>query len=987
MKQIFTLVLAMSLGLTAAKATDDVVHTYVLPSAVEDVKNPVMSLNGSWNFRPSVSAKWTTLLVPGEAAMQGYAIEHDRPFFYKRAFYVPADFAGKSIVLRFDGVYSYARLSVNGKHVRDHKGGFTRWETDVTRFVKPGKRNEIELEVIDPVDEISYASGYAHHPIGGILRDVTLFAVPKGCITDFHAETILDSLYHNARLHIACNYNGNGGDVMSVRLVSPQGTTVKTTKTTMQSGSNSLDISVENPLKWDAEHPNLYRIDMAMERGGKMAQRFSKQIGFREIKIAGRQMLVNGKPVKLRGACRHDVNPELGRSTTHEIDSLDVLLFKQANMNFVRTSHYPPTERFLDFCDRYGIYVESETAVCFVNTHRRKNYVPAATMNDPAYTAQYMSQCQEMVGSFRTHPSVLFWSIGNESEYGTNFQQCYDWVKSTDTTRPVILSYPGLTKGNKVYDILSMHYPGTDGNMNQYGATVSHFETTNMPAIYDEWAHPACYTYKTLQHDPGIREFWGKSIDMLWNGVFNAAGALGGAIWCYSDDIFELPHPKVGKAWWQEFIHTERTPGIDGKCVGYGEWGIVDIWRRKKPEFWSTKKAYSPVRLRLPEYVDATKGQDIMLNVENRFDHTNLNEVRATCSYGGKTTSLTMPDVEPHAKGIVALPASEWQDGTAAMVNFITTKGDTIDTYRVNIGHQTVTMPKAMATGRLDVDNLTDRIVVRGKDFEIPFSKSTGLIENATVDGKTVIKHGPFLHLYINLNHLSGAEVRKAATFYETRPEDWTLGKIDYRKTADGVALEVSGNYSGTHVVFNISISQRGEMVMSYHTDGAPNGYLRETGLQLMLPADADMLSWQRNGYWDCYPDGAFVGNDGSTPLYKSRQAAYGKRPSQPWQDDTHDYYYWGDRGTDCKRPLTQKAKGMKENVYFYTIFSSSTGKGLSVVSADASVACRLHKTANEQLSLYANNRWDYPEIAWGNYCKTLEAMPCYGTIKMMLKK
>ena len=974
----------MSLGMTIANAADGPVH-YVLPSAVDGVKTPVISLDGTWNFRPSASAKWTSLRVPGEAAMQGYAIEHDRPFFYKKKFTVPADYAGKSVVLRFDGVYSYARLSVNGKYVRDHKGGFTRWETDVTRFVTPGKSNEIELEVIDPVDEISYASGYAHHPIGGILRDVTLFAVPKGSITDFHAETLLDSLYRDATLRIACDYNGNQGDVMSVRLVSPQGSTVKAAKAAMTIGANTFDISVVKPLKWDAEHPNLYRIEVAVDRGGTTLQRFSRQVGFRDIKIVGNRMLVNGKAVKLRGACRHDVNPVMGRSTTREIDSLDVRLFKQANMNFVRTSHYPPTERFLDFCDRYGIYVESETAVCFVNTHRQKNYAPAATMNNPAYAAQYLSQCQEMVGSFRTHPSVLFWSIGNESEYGTNFQQCYDWVKATDTTRPVILSYPGLTKGNKVYDILSMHYPGTNGNMNQYGATVNHFETTDMPAIFDEWAHPACYTYATLQHDPGIREFWGKSIDMLWDGVFNATGALGGAIWCYADDIFELPQPKVGKAWWKEFAHTAKPEGYEGKCVGYGEWGIVDIWRRKKPEFWATKKAYSPVRLHLPEYVDATIGQDILLTVENRFNHTNLNELHATCSYGGKTVNIVMPDVEPHGKGMIALPASKWQDGTSAMVNFLTAQGDTIDTYRVNIGRQTVAMPKAMAAGQLSVDNQPDRLVVCGNGFEIPFSKSTGLIENATVGGKTVIERGPFLHLYINLNHLSGAEVRKAASFYETLPEQWTLGKMDYRPTADGVIVMVSGNYRDTHVDFNISISQRGEMTMSYRTDGAPNGYLRETGLQLMLPAEADRLSWQRRGYWDCYPDGAFAGNEGSTSLYVSRQAAYGARPVQPWQDDTHDYYYWSDRGTDCRRPLTQKAKGMKENVYSYTV-SSASGRGLSVVSADASVACRLHKTANEQLSLYANNRWDYPEIAWGNYCKTLEALPCYGTVKVLLK-
>lgn len=228
---------------------------------------------------------------------------------------------------------------------------------------------------------------------------------------------------------------------------------------------------VANPLKWDAEHPNLYTLEVAVYRDNKELSRFDRRIGFREVEIVKDRMLVNGRQVKLRGACRHDIHPTLGRTTTADLDSLDVLLFKQSNMNFVRTSHYPPSERFLEFCNRYGVYVESETAVCFVDTYRQKNYAPGNTQSDSAYTDRYLGQCQEMVKAFRSHPSVLFWSIGNESVYGTNFQLCWDWVKATDTTRPVIFSYPGsaVEKKAKIFDILSMHYQNVYGNINQWG--------------------------------------------------------------------------------------------------------------------------------------------------------------------------------------------------------------------------------------------------------------------------------------------------------------------------------------------------------------------------------------------------------------------------------------------------------------------------------------------------------------------------------------
>ena len=140
--------------------------------------------------------------------MQGFAIEHDKPFFYKKDFTIPADYAGKRLILRFDGVYSHARLSVNGKFVREHHGGFTRWETDITSFVRIGKKNEIQLAVVDRLDEISYASGYAHHPIGGILRDVTLFALPESHLYDIGVETHLDSLYQDADLRFFCKFSG-----------------------------------------------------------------------------------------------------------------------------------------------------------------------------------------------------------------------------------------------------------------------------------------------------------------------------------------------------------------------------------------------------------------------------------------------------------------------------------------------------------------------------------------------------------------------------------------------------------------------------------------------------------------------------------------------------------------------------------------------------------------------------------------------------------
>lgn len=968
-------------------------RAYTMPDEVMQSGRHSLLLNGIWQFKYSAGSRWTSIRVPGEAAMQGYAIRHDRPFFYKKELTVPAGFAGHRTILRFDGVYSQARLWVNGVFVREHHGGFTRWETDITPLVKPGKKNKIELEVTDRLDDISYASGYAHHPVGGILRDVTLFALPETHLYDLFTETRLDSLYRDAVLSLSASAVAAEGDEVLLQLTAPDGSpvTLGTGRFPLPAGESrqTWRLPVKNPLKWDAEHPNLYTLHIDVRSNGKTVSRTTRAVGFRQVEIKGDRMLVNGWPVKLRGACRHDIHPELGRTTTAMFDSLDARLFKQANMNFVRTSHYPPSEKFLEYCNRYGIYVECETAVCFVNTYRQKNYAPGNSQDDPVFTERYLGQCREMVKSFRSHPSVLFWSIGNESAYGSNFQQCRDWIRKVDPHRPVIFSYPGSQdKGeNKIYDLLSMHYPGVDGNLSQWNMTTRGFQGHGIPALFDEWAHPACYTYATLQNDPNIREFWGKSLDLMWSNLFRAPGGLGGAIWGYIDETFMLPEPKQGSAFWKEFARTAKPENYRGKCVGYGEWGIVDVWRRQKPEFWSTQKAYSPIRISGETITAFTAGQKLLFPVYNRFDHTYLNEITARYIYRGVKKEFPLEAVAPHGKGILQLPADDWENGEPLVLEFFSAGGMLIDAYRFTLGTPVRPRPEPVTGRPLTVIDSDSMLVVNGDGFEIPFDKSTGLITGARTGGRIVIEKGPFLNLRINLNHLTGAEVRRTADHFSTDTARWEKTGFGYHRQGEDIYIDLAGTCREVTVRFEIKITPGRELSVQYRTSGAPDGYLRETGLAFRLPDVFRHLAWKRKGYWNYYPENAFAGNEGHTQLYNPRYPAYGERPDQPWQADTHNYYYWADAGAGCEHPLTNAAKGMKENIYSYILSAdSAAGTALSVISPDASVACRLHKNTTGQLILYADNRWDYPEIAWGNYCKTLEALPCFGVITIRLK-
>ena len=374
----------------------------------------------------------------------------------------------------------------------------------------------------------------------------------------------------------------------------------------------------------------------------------------------------------------------------------------------------------------------------------------------------------------------------------------------------------------------------------------------------------------------------------------------------------------------------------------------------------------------------------MLLPLYNRFDHTDLNEIKVRYIYKGIEKETQTASIAPHQKGVLIIPAENWEEGSELLIRFFTAGGDLIDASLVTLGQPAITLPQSHRNGPLLVEENTDRIVVKGEGFEIPFCKETGLICNATVDGRVFIEKGPFLNLDINLNHLTGAEVRKSATKFLTADADWRKQSITYMKQGKNVQVILKGRYNDVDTDIRLLISPEGRMEINYLTNGQPNGFLRETGLSFYLPETMEQLKWKRRGHWSYYPAGEFAGNEGETSLYNPNQVAYGERPQQPWQMDTHNYYYWADAGANCDRPLTQMAKGMKENIYYYTLNAGNPSTGLSVISPDASVACRSNKRADGQLILYVNNRWDYPEIAWGNYCKTLEANPCFGKIEII---
>ncbi len=961
---------------------DSTLVSSTITTKIKGVSEPSIELNGTWkvNIDPednfwklsTLSSDWKDIQVPGEVMMQGFPIKHDQPFVYKKEFLIPVDFTNKLILLQFEGVYSYARVWINGNYVCDHSGGFTRWDCDITQFVIPGKKAMLTVEVTDKADEISYASGYAKHQIGGILRDVRLLALPENYPVDITIITDLDEQYQNVSLHISGKLRKLSDNAkISFELFDSTMKRVRIKNNSIQL-INKKDFhvikNINNPDKWDAEHPDLYNILISFSENDKIVWEKIYKIGFREVSIEGNKLLVNGSEVKLRGACRHDIHPLLGRVSTPDYELKDVMLAKEANMNFIRTSHYPPSENFLQLCDQYGIYVEDETAVCFVGSHRTKVYYPGASESDTSYSKRYLSQLKEMVNNHKNHPSVIIWSIGNENTFGTNFKESYDWVKGTDNTRPVIFSYPGNVPDSiKSYDILSMHYPGLTGNMTQHGKTTEDFGFEKMPVIYDEWAHVACYNNLTVKEDPNIRDFWGISLDSMWQKTFKSDGGLGGAIWGMIDETFMLPDSLPGYNDWWGLIDEHVIPAeYSGNNVGYGEWGIVDVWRRKKPEFWNTKKAYSPFKILKTSIDNYIPGSSIKVPAYNRFDHTNFNELIIRCKYIDTEFILKPTDILPHTFGIINIPIDNWVESESVELKIYSDEERLVDAYILQQIPQIDNSIKNSKEGAITVEETDTHIVVKCENnTNIHINKSDGLIDEIQKSDRKTSISGPYLNL-----RTKGKPVIYSYHEINDYSKDWKLDNYSIAEKENLVEIALNGSYATDVIVsFIMTITPNGEIGVKYYIEGVPHEYTRELGIMFEFYDKIDSLRWKRLPYWSYYPEDHLSSAEGNISLYSNYSKEYRIEPKKNWPLDTKSFYYDGTEQEKIHKQLTNIARSTKENITEYKL--SNNGKKILSVTGDGDVNCRLAHYG-EILQLYISNEIDYIDLSWGNFQRNI---------------
>ena len=481
-----------------------------------------MTLNGIWKFnwvknadaRPTDFYRtdyndkgWGQMKVPGVWEMNGYGdpiyvnvgyawrsqyknnppyvpIENNHVGSYRKEIIIPAEWSGKEIFAHFGSVTSNMYLWVNGKYVGYSEDSKLEAEFNLTKYLKPGK-NLIAFQVFRWCDG-TYLEYQDFFRYSGVGRNCYLYSRNKKYIQDIRVTPDLDSNYTNGTLNVALNLNGSG--TVELNLTDPAGKSVATAQVN-GNGQKSVVMDVSNPEKWTAEAPNLYTLTATLKNGSNTLEVIPVKVGFRKIELKDGQILVNGQPVLFKGADRHEMDPDGGYVVSRERMLQDILRMKQLNINAVRTCHYPDDNLWYDLCDQYGIYVVAEANI---ESHGM-GYGKETLAKNPSYKKAHMERNQRNVQRGYNHPSIIFWSLGNEAGYGPNFEQCYTWIKNEDKTRAVQYEQAGTNEFTDIF--CPMYY--------DYDACKKYSEgNIDKPLIQCEYAHAMGNS------QGGFKEYW-----------------------------------------------------------------------------------------------------------------------------------------------------------------------------------------------------------------------------------------------------------------------------------------------------------------------------------------------------------------------------------------------------------------------------------------------------------------------------------------------
>ncbi len=855
--------------------------------------NNEILLNGTWKFKfiQGLSAGsdslffqenfdisgWNDIEVPGHWDLQGFS----KPIYghpekelglYVTCFNVPDSYMDKQTFIKFEGVLYGYDLYVNGQWAGNWESSYHAASFNITDLVKNGE-NRLAVRVTTKAkgSDFDLCDNWA---LAGIFRDVSIFSVPNTFIDDYIVTTHLNP-DQSAKVKIATELKNNKnslheGLTLQALLYSPQGKLVGESLAKIKANKSTQEITVQSPQLWSAESSSLYNLKLQLLKGENKTQEINQKVGIREITIVDEVLMLNGKPLKLRGVNHHDLAPETGKYMTEEQLIEDLLMMKKANINYIRTSHNPPGRRKLELCDSLGIYVSDEMPYAFGYQN----------MWDPSYREVMLKRARATVLRDKNHPSIIMWTIGNENDIVRHSIRAGQLVKEMDPTRPI--SYAGtgdLSTIPEFADIYSPHYPSAQWLRDYKGEA-------KRPVIFTEYAHALGLSF-------GNQE-------AIWQGIFRNKSIAGGAVWHFQD---------------QGILHKADKP-VDTSTLTYDVWldsvtyykttlegadGIVYSDRTPQTDYWQLRKVYSPVQIIQRELPVTAGEQDLTFTVYNQYDFTNLNTLNGEWKLYKNRELFKQGDImiecAPHDTTNITLPVTLPQELTRDIwwLEFIFS-----DKNQVGICEHTINLitpqgykeVKQLLRQNLNESKLKIRnnnktsVSVSGKDFVYDINDKL-ISLSLSILGKTIPVITDGILARTGREPIMADVTSRDRFFPDEKNYFWEpyvlkASEVDkkvirqdnerYHFTTHNIFPRVGELYDGEQIKGDIeyAIEKTGELLVNFDLKpGEVSGVFLNAGVSLVLDQAINNVRWLGSGPHASHPDKHALSNFGVWQIKK----------------------------------------------------------------------------------------------------------------------
>ena len=886
-----------------------------------------LSMEGMWKFnfvkdhnkRPANffalkydDSQWKDFPVPGLFELNGYGdatyknigyawatqFDPNPPYIselnnytgsYRRTFELPKDWKGKDVYFHVGSATSNLTLWVNGKYVGYSEDSKVAAEFNISKYLKPGK-NLIAMQVMRWCDG-SYFEDQDFWRFTGIAREVYLYARPKLHAADIRLNAALENNYQDGVLNYKVSLKGGKTDV-AITLCDKDGKQIA-----QATGAQGV-IKVPKVNAWTAETPYLYKAYITLKNKQGAAEVIPQKVGFRNVEIKNAQLLVNGQPVLVKGADRHEMDPDGGYVVSLERMIQDIKIMKQLNINAVRTSHYPCDPRWYDLCDEYGIYI---TAEANLESHGM-GYEEKSLAKFPEYIVPHIERNEGNVKPLINHPSVIVWSLGNESGYGVNFEKAYDWVKACDKTRPAQYERGGYDSKTDIYCPMYIGYEESESYCKSNGTK---------PYIQCEYAHAMGNS------EGGFKEYW----DL----IRKYPKYQGGYIWDFVDQGLRDKSPVTGKEIFTYGGDYGRYPASD---YNFNCNGIIAPNRRLNPHAYEIQYVLQNVWIK---DFDAENGS---FNVYNENFFKNIDDLSLTATLfanGVKLTTVAIPDtkgIAPQATKMVksealksAIEKAEAEHATEEItINFafasdgsqpLVDKGQVMARQQIVLnGYEFDKVDAPANTGsKIEVEETNSYVKVSAERMSVTIGKKTGMIDYLDVDGEPMLKFRESMtpeFWRAPTDNDYGASLQKKMRVWKN--PQMNLKSFDKSESKDSVVL--TANFEMPEVKAELMLRYRinaaGEVTVTEKmtTDKeAKVADLFRYGMQLQMPSSFSKLEYYGRG-----PEENYIDRHSSSFIGK-------------YEADVKDEYY------PYVRP---QESGNHTDIRYFSIFNPTTGKGIT---------------------------------------------------------